>query len=68
MTRYREIKPGADAGRFVRAYWVLEDDDPSCVHRIVPDGRAELIVNLGKPYQTLKNEVWTPQAECFLIG
>lgn len=66
--RYRESKPSAAMSRFVRCYWVLEDDDASRVQRIVPDGRAELILNLGQPYEAQKDGVWSRQPECFLIG
>ena len=66
--RYQEIQPNAAAARFVRAYWILEDDDPFRVHRIVPDGRAQLILNLGRPYEACADGVWTRQPQCFLIG
>jgi hypothetical protein len=66
--RYQEIRPNRAAAKFVRAYWILEDDDPSRVHRIVPDGRPELILNLGRPYESRADDVWTRQPQCFLIG
>jgi AraC-like DNA-binding protein len=66
--RYREIKPSAAMSLFVRCYWVLEDDDASRVQRIVPDGRAELILNLGESYEAQRDGQWTRQPECFLIG
>lgn len=66
--RYQEIRPSAAVRQFVRTYWILEDEDPSRVHRIVPDGRAELILNLGQPYQAQRGDLWQPQPECFLIG
>ena len=66
--RYQEIKPSAEVGQFVRAYWILEDTDASRVHRIVPDGHAELILNLGQPYESQRDGVWNPQPACFLIG
>jgi len=62
--RYREIQPSDAAGRFVRCYWMLEDDTPEPgLQRIIPDGRAELILNLGHPY-----EARTLQPKCFLMG
>ena len=62
--RYVEIAPSAAAARFVKTYWFLEDDAPSLdAQRIVPDGRAELILNLGTPY-----EARTLQPKCFLMG
>jgi len=62
--QYVEIAPSAVAARFVKTYWFLEDDAPSLdAQRIVPDGRAELIVNLGSPY-----EARTLQPKYFLMG
>jgi AraC-like DNA-binding protein len=67
--RYQEIRPNAAAARFVRCYWLLEDDEPeSRVHRIVPDGRPELILNLGKPYESQTGETWKAQPGSFLFG
>ena len=67
--RYQEIKPSAAAGRFVRCYWMLEDPAPgSGGQRIVPDGRAELILNLGQPYESRADGAWNPQPRCFLFG
>jgi AraC-like DNA-binding protein len=66
--RYRQIEPRGAVAQFVRAYWTLDDDDPSGVHRIVPDGRSELILNLGQPYEAQRDDQWNPQPECFLIG
>jgi len=52
---YREIKPNAGASRFIKCYWLLEGDSAQTsaendVQRIVPDGRTELIFNLGRPF------------------
>jgi len=66
---YREIEPSDAAKRFVRCYWMLEDPAPSTeVQRIVPDGRAELILNLAQPYCALAAGVWRRQPDCFLFG
>jgi AraC-like DNA-binding protein len=66
---YREIKPNASAARFVKCYWLLEDSEPSSsAQRIVPDGRAQLILNLGRPYQAQTNRGWQLQPKCFFIG
>jgi hypothetical protein len=47
---YREIQPNAAAARFVKCYWLLEDGEPPpSIQRVVPDGRAQLILNLGHP-------------------
>jgi AraC-like DNA-binding protein len=67
--RYREIKPNASAARFVKCYWLLEDDAPSSsLQRVVPDGRAQLILNLGRPYEAQTNRGWQLQPQCFFIG
>ena len=39
----------------VACYWVLEDAAPGTVQRVVPDGRPELILNLGQPFESLQN-------------
>ena len=65
---YREFAPGEDAGRFVERYWVLEDAAPGTVQRVVPDGRPELILNLGQPFESLQNGLWERQPRCFLAG
>jgi AraC-like DNA-binding protein len=72
--QYREIKPNASAARFVKCYWLLEDgllEDgaPTSSHqRVVPDGRAQLILNLGRPYEVQTEQKWQLQPQCFFIG
>ncbi len=64
-----QIRPSAAVGRFVDHYWMLEDRSPaSGVQRIVPDGRPELILNFGNPFESHKDGVWTSQPECFFVG
>jgi AraC-like DNA-binding protein len=65
---YREFAPGEDAGRFVDCFWVLEGATPGAVQRVVPDGRPELILNLGQPFESLQNGQWQAQPHCFLAG
>jgi AraC-like DNA-binding protein len=66
---YREIKPNAFAARFVKCYWLIEDDAPlPNPQRVVPDGRAQLILNLAHPYETLTKRGWQLQPQCFFIG
>ena len=65
---YREFAPGGDAGRFVDRYWVLEGAAPGTVQRVVPDGRPELILNLGQPFESLNEGEWRTQPQCFLAG
>ncbi len=52
----------------VACYWLLEDAAPGAVQRVVPDGRPELIVNLGQPFESLQNGQWQPQPQCFFAG
>jgi AraC-like DNA-binding protein len=35
---------------------------------VVPDGRPELILNLGQPFESLRNGQWRAQPQCFLAG
>ncbi|HEY2018034.1 MAG TPA: AraC family transcriptional regulator [Bryobacteraceae bacterium] len=68
--RYRKISPQGAASEFVDCYWALECDGsgPAEEQRVVPDGRAELIVNLGRPFESLQNGQWREQPQCFLAG
>jgi hypothetical protein len=72
--QYREIKPSASAARFVKCYWLLEDGlledgaPSSSRQRVVPDGRAQLILNLGRPYEVQTERGWQLQPQCFFIG
>jgi uncharacterized protein DUF6597 len=64
--RYLEIKPNASAARFVKCYWLMEDAAPlPNPQRIVPDGRAQLILNLAHPYEALTKRGWRLQPQCF---
>jgi AraC-like DNA-binding protein len=66
---YCQRKPSAAVGKYVASYWMLEDSSPAnCVQRIIPDGRPELILNFGRPFESLANGVWRSQTECFFIG
>jgi AraC-like DNA-binding protein len=67
--RYREFAPSPEAARFVDRYWVLETGNvvPD-VQRVVPDGHPELILHLGRPFETPLGDTWRRQPECFLAG
>jgi len=66
---YREIQPSPAAARVVRCYWILEDDGASRgPQRIVPDGRSELILNLGQPYESQTPSGWKSQPQYFFMG
>ena len=67
--KYQEIKPGPSASRFVKCYWVLEDDTRDThPQTIVPDGRSEVIINLGRPFQQESAGDWHAQPEIFFVG
>jgi len=67
--KYQEIKPGPAASRFIKCYWVLEDDSPMAMAQtIVPDGRSEVIINLGQPFQQATEGNWLSQPEIFFVG
>jgi AraC-like DNA-binding protein len=66
--RYREFAPAGAASGFIDCYWMLEDAEPGAVQRVVPDGHPELILNLGRPYEMLRDGAWQPQPQCFLAG
>jgi AraC-like DNA-binding protein len=66
--RYQEFAAGGEASGFVECYWVLEGAEPGSVQRVVPDGRPELILNLGTPFETLRDGAWQAQPRSFLVG
>src|SRR5262245_21924546 len=48
---------------------MLEDAAPSTeAQRIVPDGRPELIFNLGRPFESEAGGKWTSQPQSFVAG
>jgi AraC-like DNA-binding protein len=66
---YCENIPSPPLRSFIKCYWLIEDDSPlSTVQRIVPDGRSELILNIGCPFQGHANGQWVSQPESFYIG
>jgi AraC-like DNA-binding protein len=66
---YREIRPAPAAARYVKCYWLLEDDAPSREpQRIIPDGRSELIFNFAKPFESSVDTTWQAQPQCFFVG
>ena len=65
---YRERAPGIEASSFIDRFWTLEVDGTPQVQRIVPDGRPELIVNFGAPFEAFRDGKWTLQPTCFFAG
>lgn len=69
MVRYREIQPSPRLRPFVNILWILEqDDDGAAPQRIVPDGHPELILNWGRPFESLQDGQWHSQPHCFFAG
>jgi len=70
MLEYREIRPVGETRDFIDCFWTLECDasETARVERVVPDGRAELIVNLAAPFQSFQDGQWHLQPACFLAG
>jgi AraC-like DNA-binding protein len=64
---YREFQPRPESRAFLHCLWTLETSEIA-VQRIVPDGRTELIVNLGAPFEAFRGGEWRLQARCFLAG
>lgn len=64
---YRQYEPSPSARSFIACFWTLETDSPE-VQRIVPDGRPELIIHLGEPFEYLRDGKWRRQPRRFLAG
>jgi AraC-like DNA-binding protein len=66
---YRQITPGPAVAPYVEYYWTLEDPTPTgYTQRIVPDGRAVIILNFANPFESCTEGSWWLQPRCFLIG
>lgn len=67
---YREILPEGPTREFVESYWALETDasETGRVQRVVPDGTAQLIINLAQPFESYQDGEWRLQPRCFLAG
>jgi AraC-like DNA-binding protein len=64
---YRELQPRPESRPFLHCLWTLETDGDA-VQRIVPDGRQELIVNLGLPFESFHGGEWRRQPRAFVTG
>jgi AraC-like DNA-binding protein len=66
---YRELKPAGALNRYIQCFWMLEDPAPSAeAQRIVPDGRPELIFNLGQSFESEGAGGWQRQPQSFVAG
>jgi AraC-like DNA-binding protein len=61
---YQVFKPSESLSKFVRFFWVLENDDNSTpfIHRSIADGSAELIFHYKGAFEELKDNVKVKQA------
>jgi AraC-like DNA-binding protein len=66
---YRRIRPSPAVETYVEFYWTLEvESSAGYEQRIIPDGRAGIILNIASPFESHANGVWKPQPECFFVG
>ena len=67
---YREFTPGEPLRGLVHCIWILEHvpDPAPTAEKILPDGRAELIFNLGAPYVRVGPAEATTQPTGFVVG
>ena len=68
--RYVELDPPPPVRAAVRCLWILEQSpEPDAPpETILPDGRAELIFNLGTPYRRLDESAKGPQPRSYVVG
>jgi AraC-like DNA-binding protein len=67
--KYRQVRPEGAVARYVEFYWMLQDRSPATyIQRIVPDGRAGIILNFATPFESCTDGVWKSQPECFFVG
>ena len=67
--KYLQAQPGPQTSHFIKCYWYLEDDSTEQnIQRVVPDGRPELIFNLGQPFENFVNRKWVRQPGAFFAG
>ena len=48
--RYRERRPAKALSRWLHCVWTFENEGSGAPDRIVPDGRAELVIHHGEPF------------------
>lgn len=69
MASYREQPPDKRLQSVVQSCWLLHDTAETAEpQRVVPDGHAELILNLGAPFEAFREGRWHRQPRTFLAG
>ena len=67
--RYEELAAPAELVAHVHCVWSFEFDEAGVEQAVPPDGRSELIVNLGTPYEELGGDGrWTLQPRVLFAG
>jgi AraC-like DNA-binding protein len=69
---YREFPPPADLARWVACFWQIQGAPAagtSCSHRVLPDGCADLLFDLGAARQRggTQGEVVGPMSRAFVV-
>jgi AraC-like DNA-binding protein len=68
---YKEVSPGNALKPFVHCFWILEVHQAmASIERIVPDGRPELVIHSGDPFEKWSPQqgLWQKQAPTLFIG
>ena len=66
---YREYPPAPDLAAFVRCYWTLHGSpEPGATERLLPDGRLELAIHLGDPFDRVTSAASERQDRALFIG
>jgi AraC-like DNA-binding protein len=68
MPEYQELAPRAALVPFVQCVWTFRAEPDPSPQPIAPDGRPELVVNLGSPYAELQGERRTLQKPSIFAG
>lgn len=67
--RYREYPCAPDLAPFVRSFWTLAGTpQPGASERVLPDGRLELVIHLGDPFDRVLAEGRERQRRALFIG
>jgi len=68
--KYREVSPGPELARYVQCYWFLSSVEAATgeVQPILPDGRMELVLNLGDHFRRANERGWERQPPVMVVG